>query len=679
MTNVSELMESLSNDNMEGGDSALQHSSEAKEQFFSQGNTALKQEVVEQPIASSDISYVLPECLKNFSLEEILKQGKPTTEELEKLKASHANDNFDNWPTDPDEMKLFLASVENSIKAELILLKAFPLSEEEYIKCYNRIQMQRAYQLLAEFMIGQDLQSIERQYGVKKDSERRAEDGKVTKADVIKQRYPHLGARQIRDFQRLKLDNIWAAIVHAFSTGQELTRAMALSPRTKIKVDKTFKALPSKTTSWHAQEEDFETEFKTLELTEEIGATSLFANIGVGTSLLEKHTKIRVTVANEYVPRRAKAHKRLYPACNVIEGSITDEDVFNKVVAMHKACQNQICFISCPCQDASSLNTSADKGKGERAALFKASLDFIEATMPDYITFENVPQWLGSRPEFAVDILVDKTIGEYVVEALKCLGYNTTVGILSAADYGTSEDRKRAIILACKSQYGVWKFPKKHKFRPTVFDAIGAMTSLEAGKVDPNNKWHYGLPLSPHEVEFLRHTPVGCSAWDNIKKYQPITKKGAPAKALFSASYTRLDPAYPSTVIESGSGILSDVHSVHFGRPLSDGTYSDSRVLSIAEILKLIGADDDFLEPLDAPKTSEEDFDGLTWESGMLISRDEDFIREVLGEHICPKFMLNLVSTMPLPTPANDNATPEEITEESKEETTEVEKEEKAE
>lgn len=110
-----------------------------------------------------------------------------------------------------------------------------------------------------------------------------------------------------------------------------------------------------------------------------------------------------------------------------------------------------------------------------------------------------------------------------------------------------------------------------------------AWTGNQAKEVDPNNKWHYGLPLSPHEVDFLRHNPIGCSAWDNIKKYQPITKKGAPAKALFSASYTRLDPAYPSIVIESGSGILSDVHSVHFGRPLSDGTYSDSRVLSIAE------------------------------------------------------------------------------------------------
>ena len=48
-----------------------------------------------------------------------------------------------------------------------------------------------------------------------------------------------------------------------------------------------------------------------------------------------------------------------------------------------------------------------------------------------------------------------------------------------------------------------------------------------------------------------------------------------------------------------------------------------------------------------------EDFDGLTWENGMLISPDEHFVRKVLGEHVCPKFMLNIMSTLPVP--ANDN------------------------
>ena len=534
-------------------------------------------------------------------------------------------------------------------------LNMMPNNDEEYNKRYNQIQMKRAHQLLAEFMIGQDLLSIKKQYGVKKGSKRREKDGKITKADVIKQRYPRLGARQIRDFQRLELKYIWQAIKYAFETGEELTRKLALSPLIKKKANNLPDPLPSNMKRWYAKDDDFETAFRILNLAEEMGATSLFANIGCGTSLLEKYTKIRITVANEWIDRRAKAHQRLYPNCHVIEGSINDDDVFNKVVAEHKAHNNKICFISCPCQDASSFNTAASKGKGERAALFKASLDFIEETMPDYITFENVPQWLESRPEYALSILGDKTIGEYILDELEQLGYNTTVGILSAADYETAEDRKRSIILACKKEFGFWKFPKKHKFRPTIYETIGMMLSLEAGEIDPNNKWHYGLPLTAHEIEFLKHTPTGWSAWDNSKAYQPKNKDASPAGAQFSASYKRLDPAYPCKVIESGSGGIGDVYGVHFGRPLSDGSYSDSRVLSIAEILKLIGLEDDFLEPLIAKGTSDEDFDGLTFENSMLIGPDERFIREVLGEHVCPKFLLNLVSTIPLPAPANDN------------------------
>lgn len=205
---------------------------------------------------------------------------------------------------------------------------------------------------------------------------------------------------------------------------------------------------------------------------------------------------------------------------------------------------------------------------------------------------------------------------------------------------------------------GVWKFPKKHKFRPTVFEVIGLMKSLEAGDFDPDHKWHYGLPLEVHEIEFLRHTPTGCSAWNNTKQYQPKNKDGSPAGAQFAATYKRIDPAYPCNVIESGSGCIGDVHSVHFGRPLSDGTYSDSRVLSIAEVLALIGCKENFLDPLNKPRANEEDFDALTWENGMLISPDEHFVREVLGEHVCPKFMLNLMSTMPVP--ANDNTAGDE-------------------
>lgn len=63
---------------------------------------------------------------------------------------------------------------------------------------------------------------------------------------------------------------------------------------------------------------------------------------------------------------------------------------------------------------------------------------------------------------------------------------------------------------------------------------------------------------------------------------------------------------------------------------------------------------------MNAPGIDEEDFDGLTWENDMLTSPDEDFIREVLGEHVCPKLYNALMTTLPLP--ANSNNITQDLT-----------------
>ncbi len=305
-------------------------------------------------------------------------------------------------------------------------------------------------------------------------------------------------------------------------------------------------------------------------------------------------------------------------------------------------------FASPACQDASPYNTADSKGTTERATLFVDTLKNIEAVGYKAGIIENVPQWLISRPEKALDILGDKTIGEYVVDELHRMGYKTRVGILSAADYGTAEDRERCFILFWKEELGDWKFTKKHQFRPSVFEAIHMLKSLEAGEIDPNNRWHYALPLTDHEIEFLKHTPTGMSAWLNSVLYQPKNKSGSTAGGSFNAGYRRVDPALPCPTITSGSGSIGDLSSVHYGRPLTEkGCYSDARAFSIHELLLLMGASADFLDPLLAPKAFDDDFEGLRWKNSMLISKDENLVREALGEHVCPKMMLALLSTFP--------------------------------
>lgn len=616
---------------------------------FNGNETALTQETETKTIGNIK-DFDLPECLKNLSLKDIFEKCNLSDDELEKLKESHANDNLPPMPTDPTQITDFITRVNISVSAELAILKSAPISEEEYLVRFQKIQLQAAYQLLAECLIGEDIRQMKAHRGLKNKGK---SCGKTTKKDAIAEKYPRLGARRTRDFQKLFIENVWKVIETAFKRGELPTRTLALShgisKKARGKVGKNHYDFKK----WRAKTEDFEVAFKKLNSTDEIKACSLFCNIGVGTSLLEKSTNVKIVVANEKDKRRGKAHRRLYPDCETIIGGIDEQEIFDKIIEANKRYGAKLLLASPPCQEASLLNNSKNKGKTHRAALFEDTLEVVRAVGYDYIFIENVPQWLASRPEAALSILGEKTIGEYVVEELEKLGYNITVGILSAADYETAEDRERAIILACKKELGTWKFLKKHKFRPTVFETIGNFSSFEAGEIDPENKWNYGLPLIAHEIDFLAHTPTGCSAWDNLPIFQPKNKDGSNARGQFQKGYTRIDPAFPSPTITSDSGQIGGLATIHFGRPLSDGTYSDSRVLSIAEILALIGCEADFLEPLNAPKSDEEDFDGLTWENGMLTSPDEHFVREVLGEHVCPKFMRNIMSTLPVPT--NDN------------------------
>lgn len=530
--------------------SALATAFNHRETFLNGGTAATEQEINSQPIGDIE-DFNLPECLKNLSLEKIFESNKLSDDEIEKLKESHANDNLPLMPTDPTRLSDFIAMVNSSVKAELAILKSAPLSEEEYLTRFQKLQLQAAYQLLAECLIGEDIRQMNAHKGLK---EKGKSAGKMTKKDSIAAKYPRLGARRTRDFQKLFIKNVWKAIETAFERGELPTRALALSygiiKKTRTGTDKTHHNFKK----WRTKEEDFETVFKKFESSDEIKACSLFCNIGVGTSLLEKSTNVKIVVANEKDKRRGKAHRRLYPDCETIIGGIDEQEIFDKIIEANKRHGAKLLLASPPCQEASLLNNSKNKGKTHRAVLFEDTLEVVRAVGYDYIFIENVPQWLASCPEAALSILGEKTIGEYVVGELEKLGYNVTVGILSAADYETAEDRERAIILACKKELGTWKFPKKHKFRPTVFETIGNFSSFEAGEIDPENKWNYGLPLIAHEIDFLAHTPTGCSAWDNLIKFQPKNKDGSNARAQFQKGYTRIDPAFPSPTITSDSG-----------------------------------------------------------------------------------------------------------------------------
>ena len=87
---------------------------------------------------------------------------------------------------------------------------------------------------------------------------------------------------------------------------------------------------------------------------ERIKGASLFSSAGIAELYLEK-IGIDIVVASELIAKRCDLHKFLYPKCNMIQGDITNPDIFKTVNDdIHK---NECKFLLAtpPCQGMSSL------------------------------------------------------------------------------------------------------------------------------------------------------------------------------------------------------------------------------------------------------------------------------------------------------------------------------------
>ena len=344
-----------------------------------------------------------------------------------------------------------------------------------------------------------------------------------------------------------------------------------------------------------------------------IKGTSLFSNVGIAETYLERND-IDIVVANELLPERAKFYKFLHPNTDVITGDITKDNVFNEVV--QKSLDNKIEFLLAtpPCQGMS-VAGKMDENDPRNSLIIKA-VEFIKIVKPNNIIIENVPTMLKTS------ILVNGKrikIVDYINEELSN-DYTISFNILNAADYGTPQIRKRTIVLL--SKYGKWKLPTKQK-QITVEEAIGYLPSLESGQKS-DIKYHFGSKHNDRHILWMKHTPTGCTAFDN-KIYYPQKADGTRIKG-FSTTYKRISWDKPAPTITMCNGGISSQNNVHPGRKQADGTYSDARVLSLKELMILTGLPDDWEVP--------------SWAS-------ENLIRKVIGEGVPPRLIEEIIKNMP--------------------------------
>lgn len=363
---------------------------------------------------------------------------------------------------------------------------------------------------------------------------------------------------------------------------------------------------------------------------------SLFANVGIAESYL-KEVGLNIVVANELIKERADFYQYVYPNCKMICGNILDESVFSQVLEEAKLNEVKFLIATPPCQG---MSPAGKKDPNDvRNSLITSVVKMAEQLSPDYILIENVQQVLKTKVIFQNEEI---TIPEYLEKTLGDTYNFNNQKVIDSKFYGVPQQRKRAIFLLTKKTINIrWEFPPKEEKLVTLKDAIGDLPSLdplvkeeEYRSFFPDyeekkknglrvSKWHCPREHVWRNVECMMHTPEGKSA----RKNPVFFPKKADGTMVGGAlrTYMRMEWDRPAPTITAYNHTISSFQNVHPGRPLGNGLYSDPRVLTIFELMRVMSLPDDWHIP--------------DWASPKLI-------REVIGEGIPPLMIKKIIQQL---------------------------------
>lgn len=363
---------------------------------------------------------------------------------------------------------------------------------------------------------------------------------------------------------------------------------------------------------------------------------SLFANVGIAETYLDR-VGVDIVLANELLPERARFYEYLHPNCDMICGDITDKNIYNRVISEARNKNVEFIIATPPCQGMSIAGQMDPEDA--RNYLITYAVDAIRDIGPQYVFMENVFMQLKTYIKYngkylLIPDIIDEVFGDdYYIEK----------DVIDTKFYGVPQQRKRAIMLLSRKDNGVhWNFPKKDSKILTLADVIGDLPSLdplvkekEYRYMFPDyekkrlaglevSKWHCPRMHVWRNVEVMMHTPTGKSARQN-PVYYPKKKDGTMVGGA-PRTYMRMEWDKAAPTITSYNHTISSFQNVHPGRRI-EGTdlYSDARVLTIFEMMRVMSLPDDWNIP--------------DWASPQLI-------RQVIGEGVPPEAVRRIVEVL---------------------------------
>lgn len=315
---------------------------------------------------------------------------------------------------------------------------------------------------------------------------------------------------------------------------------------------------------------------------------SMFSCAGVGDYGFHQ-SGLKCQATQELEPRRMQ-FQRLNNLCarddGYITGDITDAAVYAEFIEQARGVD--MLMATPPCQGMSVANRKRGDER-VRNSLVTRAISAVVDVVPTAFIFENVPSFL--RTECTGLDGTNRTIGEEINRMLGST-YTITSATANLNQYGSPSSRTRSITIGTRRDTGIdpAALAPPRTDTPTLRDVAGHLPSLtEMGEVSESDVLHGFRPYDPRMRPWITGLAEGASAFDNadplLRPHRVIDGAVVPNKRGAANKYTRLVWDKPGPCIHTRSDTFSSQNTIH---------PTDDRVLSIREVMLLMGLDDGY-------------------------------------------------------------------------------------